>query len=427
VSPASPAKSLSGLVGRTLGDFIVREKIGEGGFGAVFRAEQPLLAREAVIKVMNIGLRENQEAVGRFLREARLASRLDHPYAAHIYAFGAEPDGLMWIAMELVRGTPMNQLLKTQGPIALERFVQLLDRICEVVHSAHEHGIVHRDLKPANVMVMARAGRMLPKLLDFGIAKVATAHAPGVEVTPQPGPLVTTGSGDVVLDTDRGSETAEVEQSEEFAHTELPSANASSSKGSGVLALDESAALTQQGSAIGSPYYMAPEQWADPKSVDARTDLYALGVLAYESLTGEVPFRAADRVQLARAHMRKAVPSLGEEFPAALDPVLRKAMAKKQADRYATALEFAAAFRAASGVTEEKENLPHLDDSLLAELADAPQPISEAVGALDGARNVHQARDALWEVVRVIMRYLGVLALAGRTRVGEGAGTDTPR
>jgi serine/threonine-protein kinase len=114
------------IPGRTLGDFIVREKIGEGGFGAVFRAEQPLLGREAVIKVPSSLVRDSPEATARFLREARLASRLDHPYAAHIYAFGAEPDGLRWIAMEFVRGTPLSALLKSQGPMPLERFVPLL-------------------------------------------------------------------------------------------------------------------------------------------------------------------------------------------------------------------------------------------------------------------------------------------------------------
>ena len=174
MSPLTSQAAPLSLAGRTLGDFVVKELIGQGGFGAVYRAEQPLLAREAVIKVLHNKHRTDDTIIQRFLREARLASRLDHPYAAHTYAFGAEPDGLLWIAMELVRGTPLSDLLKTQGPIALERFVPLLERICEVVHTAHEQGIVHRDLKPANVMVLSRAGRLLPKLLDFGIAKFAS-------------------------------------------------------------------------------------------------------------------------------------------------------------------------------------------------------------------------------------------------------------
>src|SRR5207244_9605882 len=138
---------------------------GEGGYGVVYRAEQRTLAREAVVKVMHARHDANAHVVQRFLRESQLASRLDHPYAAHIYAFGAEPDGLLWIAMELVRGTPLSKVLSAQpgGRMPIGRLVGLLDRICEVVHTAHEQGIVHRDLKPDNIMVLSRAGRLLPK------------------------------------------------------------------------------------------------------------------------------------------------------------------------------------------------------------------------------------------------------------------------
>jgi len=133
VAAPSPAGGAPGdIVGRTLGDFVVRERIGEGGFGAVYRADQPPLGRDAVIKVLHGRHHAQQEIIQRFLREAKLASRLDHPFAAHIYAFGAEPDGLLWIAMELVRGTPLDKLLQ-QGPLTLARLVPLVERVCEVV------------------------------------------------------------------------------------------------------------------------------------------------------------------------------------------------------------------------------------------------------------------------------------------------------
>src|SRR5205085_2171289 len=106
-------------------------------------------------------------------REARLASRLDHPYAAHVYAFGVEKeDRLLWIAMEMVHGTPFDRWLRERGTLALPELVPFFERIAEVVQTGHEHGIVHRDLKPSNVMVIERAGRLLPKLLDFGVAKL---------------------------------------------------------------------------------------------------------------------------------------------------------------------------------------------------------------------------------------------------------------
>src|SRR6185295_14258747 len=109
--------------------------------------------------------------VRRFRRETELAARLDHPYAAHVYSFGAEDDGLLWIAMELVQGTTLGDLLKSRGPMPLEQFVPFFECVAQVVRAAHERGIVHRDLKPSNVMVIDRDGRLFPKLLDFGIAK----------------------------------------------------------------------------------------------------------------------------------------------------------------------------------------------------------------------------------------------------------------
>src|SRR5688500_11314755 len=224
-----------GIEGRTLGDFVVVARLGEGGHGVVYRAEQPLLGRDAVIKILHERHRGRPEIIQRFLREATLASRLDHPYAAHIYAFGAEPDGLLWIAMERVRGTPLDQILETTGPLPLERFVPLFQRVCEVVHSAHERNIVHRDLKPANVMVLSRAGLLLPKLLDFGIAK----HLGGDADEEAMAPL----------------EITPVESSAERA------------------TLDRK--LTEVGAVVGSPHYMAPEQWVN-RGVGPHTDLYAL-------------------------------------------------------------------------------------------------------------------------------------------------------
>src|SRR5664279_1677938 len=170
----APSQSPPGLLGRRLGEFELREKIGEGGFGAIYRAEQVGLQRQAVVKILRARFAADETTQRRFLREARLASALDHPYAAHVYAFGAEPDGVLWIAMELVRGTPLSEMLR-KGPMPLRAFVPFFERLCEVVQTAHEHGIVHRDIKPQNVMVITRAGALMPKLLDLGIATDAAA------------------------------------------------------------------------------------------------------------------------------------------------------------------------------------------------------------------------------------------------------------
>src|ERR1051325_4150177 len=154
-----------------VGEFVLRERIDEGGFGAVYRCEQPLLGREAVVKVLHQRLRRSDVIVQRFLREAQLASRLDHPYAAHVYAFGIEDDQLVWIAMEMVQGTTLARWLRDRGPLPLDQLVPFFECVAEVVQTAHDRGIVHRDLKPSNVMVIERAGRLLPKI---GRAHVST-------------------------------------------------------------------------------------------------------------------------------------------------------------------------------------------------------------------------------------------------------------
>jgi serine/threonine protein kinase/WD40 repeat protein len=361
------------LVGRRFGEFVLRERIGAGGFGAVYRATQSALDREAVVKVLYA-----THTTERFLREAKLASKLDHPYAAHVYAFGAERDGTLWIAMELVRGTPLDQVLKLHGPLPLERFIPLLERICEVVHTAHEQGIVHRDIKPANLMILSRAGRLLPKLLDFGIAKGHGAADP-------------------------------------IAHA--PVAHDSTDHVS--RAVD----LTQRGAIIGSPAYMAPEQWADAGLADARTDLYALGTVAYECLAGKPPFDVNSHIAAAEAHAKQAVPALGPHFPPALDAVFAKVLAKRPADRYADALELAVAFRNASGIPHDPMRLPMLDPAVRdATINEAPQPIAEAIAGYEAAHNVHHARDALVLAARVIARYLALLAIQCRSRFASDVG-----
>src|SRR5262249_16467325 len=160
----SPEGEPPPVEGRTLAEFVVREKLGEGGFGSVYRAEQPRLRREAVVKVLRPRHGNLAGARQRFLREAELASRLDHPFPAPTSGSGAGPDGTVWIGMEIVRGTPLDEWLRARGPFSPGDFIPLCERICEAVQSAHEQGIVHRDLKPSNVMVIERAGRLLPKL-----------------------------------------------------------------------------------------------------------------------------------------------------------------------------------------------------------------------------------------------------------------------
>src|SRR5262249_47056435 len=247
------------LSGRTLGEFILREQIGEGGHGVVYRGEQPLLERDVVIKVM----RErccDEVSQRRFLREGKLASLLDHPYAAHVYAFGVEAqDGLLWIAMERVRGVPLDRWLAAHGPMPLEQFVPFFECVAQVVHAAHEQGIVHRDLKPSNIMVVEHGGRLFPKLLDFGIAKAdleVTLPVPAcwpegsltpdreLEDAPDPDDVATVR----IRRWPRTAPRARVDPDPAGSSTTLPG-------------------LTPFGACIGSQPYMAPEQWCNAEAV----------------------------------------------------------------------------------------------------------------------------------------------------------------
>ena len=128
------------LFGRTLGEFLVRERIGVGGHGVVYRCEQRDLGRDVVVKVLR-SRPGDSDRTERFVREARLASQLEHPFSAHVYAFGVEDDGVRWIAMELVRGVTLGAYLKARGPMPLAEFVPFFEHIAEVVHAAHERGI----------------------------------------------------------------------------------------------------------------------------------------------------------------------------------------------------------------------------------------------------------------------------------------------
>ncbi len=403
----------SGLIGRELGDFVLLEVIGRGGFGEVYRARQLSLNREAAVKVGLIATQQSDRFREAFLREAHLASRLDHPFAAHIYAFGHEPDGLLWIAMELVRGTPLDVFLERER-MPVTQFAPLLERLCEVVQCAHEQGVIHRDIKASNVMVLARAGRLLPKLLDLGIAKLSSeAAASASALRPSPAPAPAPQELPTPQEQTLGTE----------GQTRvLPPPPATQA---GTFHTSQASTTNDGGLRVGTPTYMAPEQWENSANVDARVDIYALAVLAYRAVSGRYPFQPASGDSIMLMHLNAPVPPLGASFPAALTPVLTKALAKEPRERYATAMEFAQAFRGAIEPTATVGELPKLD-AVLSELwtTRGPQPIAEAVGQVDAARSANQLRQAVQLLTEAAAELLGIYALASRARVGPGTGDD---
>jgi WD40 repeat protein/serine/threonine protein kinase len=396
------------LTGRNLGGFVLGELIAEGGYGKVYRCEQTQLHRGAVVKVLHERLSRRDIPVQRFLREARLASKLDHPYAAHVYAFGIEPDGLIWIAMERVHGDTLAEWLKAHGPMPLGEFVAFFERIATVVHTAHERGIVHRDLKPANVMVIERAGERLPKLLDLGVAKLLEGAAlsediPDIDYSvPPPTAMLTQKRAGVLYPS--GPETI----------TD-PSARLDGDR--------DRKKLTLTNDAVGSPAYMSPEQCSNAGMVGPASDLYSLGVVAFEALTGRLPFEGTTRAEYVELHRKATVPVLGERFSPALDRFFQRALAKRPEDRWGTALELAGALRAASGVGITRADLPRIDPDVRdAWVAGAPQPLAESMAELDGAHNANQARDIADGLVRTLLRYLLAMTLALNARVQEDHG-----
>ncbi len=398
------------LSGRTIGEFILLEKLDEGGFGKVYRCKQPTLGREAVIKVLHGKLSRRYVNVKRFLREARLASRLDHPYAAHIYAFGIEErDRLLWIAMERVQGVTLAQWLTAHGPMPLGQFVAFFERIAAVVQAAHERGIVHRDLKPSNVMLIERAGELLPKLLDFGVAKLLDGA-----VLPEGLPDL----DDLALPaTDDGSGKSPA------GVVRIPGKSTETDPGAGSPPPQGRTGLTQDNQAVGSPPYMSPEAWCNALTVGPASDLYALGVVAFEALTGRRPFQGTTMADYVLLHRFGEVPVLGGNFPPALDRMFQRALAKRPEDRWGTALELAGALRAASGIGATRSDLPRIEQDVRdAWLAEAPQSLAESIGELGDAHNAHQARDIVEELVRTLLRYLLAMTLAMTARAHEDRG-----
>jgi serine/threonine protein kinase len=269
------------------GKYRVEALIGEGGMGKVFRATQLSLDKTIVLKVLRQSLLSDARTVARFQREAKAASRLNHPNSISVLDFGQSDDGSLYIAMEHVSGVDLHQLLSTEGPLPERRIVRIVSQVLSALADAHAAGVIHRDLKPENIMVEQRRGEPdFVKVLDFGIAKIQESDG------------------------------------------------------------SESQALTRAGFVCGTPEYMSPEQ-ARGGALDARSDLYAVGVICYQCATNMLPFEADSAVALATMHLttpptppraRRPDAPIGD----ALEALILRAMSKDPNDRPQSAEEFRA-------------------------------------------------------------------------------------
>jgi serine/threonine-protein kinase len=284
----APADPLLGQV--VAGKFAVEERLGAGAMGVVYRARQLALDRTVAIKVLHRELAADVEFADRFAREARAASRLDHPNSIRIFDFGQDNNGLLYIAMEHVEGSDLFASVSQRGRLSSKEMVEILVQVLAALAVAHEMGVVHRDLKPENIMIVRGTsddGQAMDvvKVCDFGIAKMLGAPA-----------------------------VAEGESRRKHSTTGL---------------------------IIGTPAYMSPEQ-ARGEAQDARSDLYAVGVVLYELLTGRVPFEAETLLAVALKHVSDEPVAPSARVPgvdAKLEAICLKALQKKPAERYQSARE----------------------------------------------------------------------------------------
>src|SRR5215210_197818 len=283
------------LLGKTLaGKYRIEERISEGGMGTVYRATHVLMEKTVAVKVLRPSLAADEKIVARFSREARAASRISHPHALSVTDFGEDENGNVFLVMEFLSGKTLKQVIRDGGPLSLTRVVDITRQVGDALNAAHSQGVVHRDLKSDNIMLLDTMTGDHAKVLDFGIAKINE-------------PDGTTDTG-----------------------------------------------LTAPNLVIGTPQYMSPEQCAQNAEIDARSDIYSLGVILYEMLVGHVPFAADSPTMVMMKHLQEPVPSVLEEredVPPSVGRVVARAMAKVPDNRYQNAAELVEDLSIAAGMT----------------------------------------------------------------------------
>jgi serine/threonine-protein kinase len=271
-------------VGQTIGNYKITAKLGEGGMGVVFLAEHPVIGKKVAMKAIHPDLSRNTEVVSRFMIEAKSVNQIGHEHIVDISDFGTTPTGEFYFVMEYLQGQAMAERLKSVTKMLAPQALNIAAQVADALGASHDHGIIHRDLKPDNIYLVGRgANKDFVKVLDFGLAKL-------------------TGRGD-----------------EKVSHK------------------------TRTGSVMGTPFYMAPEQCEGKASIDHRADIYSLGVILFEMLTGKVPFGGEGYGEIIVKHITMAAPSARAIEPGlspAIDALLFRAMAKNPDHRFQTMAEF---------------------------------------------------------------------------------------
>ena len=370
------------LLGTEIGRYRLARMIGEGGMGQVYLAVQPAIGSRVAIKILSDQCARNPELLERFFAEAKAVNLIRHENIVSVIDLAQLPDGRPYIVMEFIEGNTLAASVRGPQRPPIGGVVLAMSEVLSALGAAHQLGIVHRDLKPDNILI---TGEGHAKVLDFGIAKLA----PGLS-------------------------------------------NALSPR-------------TRTGALLGTPAYMAPEQISGSGNVDARTDLYAAGIVLFEAMTGQVPFTGETLYDLMRAHLEVAPPrpsSLRADLPPAIEDVILQALAKDPKDRFQTAQAMTQAMNhAANGLAPEQwrplssrqgmmTGRPSMERSLAPtppEIGAAPTRVATPIpGPPRGADTLATRRTGTWLALAAAIAVVGGVALIAMSRSGGSAESDSP-
>jgi serine/threonine protein kinase len=266
-------------IGHTIGNYKITAKLGEGGMGVVYLAEHPVIGKKVAMKAIHPELSKNSDVVSRFITEAKAVNQIGHEHIVDIADFGNTSDGEFYFVMEYLQGESLSDRLKREKRIPLGQAMAISAQIADALNASHQQGIIHRDLKPENIFLCHRgANREFVKVLDFGLAKLT-------------------------------------QNDQKVTHK------------------------TRTGSVMGTPYYMSPEQCEGKTEIDYRADIYSLGVLIFEMLTGKVPFGGEGYGEIIVKHVTMPPPSVRSvvpDLPEFMDSIMYRVLAKDREQRFQT-------------------------------------------------------------------------------------------
>jgi eukaryotic-like serine/threonine-protein kinase len=351
-----------GLIGKELlGQFRVIERVGRGGMGEVYKAEQPAMDRMVAIKILHAKLARRPDLVSRFRREARAMSRLSHPNSARVFLYGQlEETNQLYIVMEYLDGVDLARLVRRDGPVEIHRAIRILIQVLGALEEAHSVGVIHRDLKPENILLTQQGGlKDFPKVLDFGLAKIQ-------ESKPRPGSMV----------------------------------------------------LTREGMVFGTPEFMSPEQ-ARGEILDARSDVYSVALIFYELTTGKLPFPRSKPMEYISHHINTEPIPIGQRnpslsLPEALNAIVGRALEKNRDKRYQSAREFSDALRTV--LPPSMQDITQQTSIVKKSSAAATKPMTRPRVEKSPPQNRIAGKGVLIALVAIIVVLVGVVIFLIATR-----------